>query len=80
MYCMIRAQNSVYYRKFRHIQPYSCLIRYIQPYSRPIQPYYEHGVTLAYSEPCHIQNLDIFRIEDVVKTMSRHILLIQNTV
>ena len=31
-------------------------------------------VTLAYSEPCHIQNSGIFRTEDVFRTLSRHIL------
>ena len=34
--------------------------------------YLEPCVTLAYSEPCHIYNLPIFRIQDMLRTLSRH--------
>ena len=46
MYCMIHIQNPAYYRKFRHSQAYSCLIK----------TYLESCVTLA------IQNPAVFRI------------------
>ena len=65
---------------FSHIHVLLDIFSHIHVLYRNIQPYYQHGVTLAYSEPRHIQNPDLFRIEDVVKTMSRHILLIQNAV
>ena len=39
-----------------------------------IVPYLEPCVTLAYLEPCHIQNPSIFRTQDKFKTLSRHIL------
>ena len=45
MYSLRYIQNPVYYRKFRHILPY---MAYLEP-----------CVTLAHSEPCHIQNPDI---------------------
>ena len=56
---MIHIQNLVYYSKFR----------YIWTYSRPdifshFVVYLEICVTLAYSEPCHIQNNGIFRTQD----------------
>ena len=34
--------------------------------------YLEPCVTLAYSEPCHVQNPGIFRTQNVLKTLSRH--------
>ena len=37
--------------------------------------YLESCVTLAYSEPCHIQNVGIFRTQDMFRTLSRHILV-----
>ena len=54
---MIHNQNSVCYRKFRHIVAYS-----------------ENCVTFAYSESCPIQNHDIFRTQDIFRTLSRHIM------
>ena len=66
MYCMILVQNPVYYRKFRHIQAYM-LFSYIVTYLEPC-------VTLAYSEPCHIQNPGIYRAQDIFSSLSRHIL------
>ena len=40
-----------------------------------IVAYLEPCVTLAYSKPCHIQNLGIFITQDVFRTLSRHILI-----
>ena len=37
-----------------------------------IVAYLEPCVTLAYSEPCHFQNPGIFRIQNILKTLSRH--------
>ena len=39
-----------------------------------IVAYVEACITLAYSEPCHIQNPGIFRIQDLFRTLPRHIL------
>ena len=39
-----------------------------------IVAYLEPCVALADSEPCHIQNTDIFRTQDLIRTLSRHIL------
>ena len=39
-----------------------------------IVAYLEHCITLAYSKPCHIQNTNIFRTQDVFKTLSRNIM------
>ena len=66
-------RTSVYYRKFRYIQRYSCPV---QIHSAMLWTRCNACIfrTLPHSE------FDIFRIEDVVKTMSRHILLIQNAV
>ena len=36
--------------------------------------YWETCVILTYSEPCHIQNLGIFRTQDIFRTLSRHVL------
>ena len=36
--------------------------------------YLELCVTLAYLEPCHIQNPGIFRNQDIFRSLSRHIL------
>ena len=38
-----------------------------------IVAYLEPCVTLAYSEPCHIQNPSIFKTWDAFRTSSRHI-------
>ena len=35
----------------------------------------EPCVTVAYLEPCHIQNPEIFRIHDIFRTLLRHILV-----
>ena len=59
MYCMIHIQKCVYYLTFRHIRAYSRPIKTFQPYCH--MPYLEHCVTLAYYEPCHIQNPDVFK-------------------
>ena len=42
---------------------------------RHIVAYLEPCMTLAYSEPCNIQNPDIFRIQDMFRILSRHILV-----
>ena len=39
-----------------------------------IVAYWEPCVTLAYSEPCHIQNPGIFRAQDIFRTLSSQIL------
>ena len=39
-----------------------------------IVAYLKFCVTLAYSEPCHIQKPGIFRTQDIFRTLSRHIL------
>ena len=36
--------------------------------------YLESCVAPAYSEPCHIQNADIFRTQDIFTTLPRNIL------
>ena len=60
---------------FRHIH---VLFRHIQPYCRVILnhvvSYLQPCVTLAYSEPGHIQNPGIFRTQDIFVTLLRHIL------
>ena len=43
-----------------------------------IVTYFEYCVILAYSEPCHIQNPDIFRTRDIFRTLSRNILAMCN--
>ena len=58
IYFMIHIQNPVYYRKFRHIQTCS---RPLKDIFSHIVAYLEPCVTLAYSEPCHIQNSGVFR-------------------
>ena len=50
-----------------------CLLLQIQTYSA-IMAYLELSVTLAYSEPYHIQNPGILRTQDISRTLSRHIL------
>ena len=35
----------------------------------------ETCVTLAYSEPCHVQNFSIFKTWNIFRTLSRHILV-----
>ena len=42
---------------------------------RHIKAYLEPCVTLAYSEPCHIQTPGIFRTQDIFRTRSWHILV-----
>ena len=39
-----------------------------------IVAYLEPCITLAYSEPCHIQNPGIFRTRDTLRILPRHIL------
>ena len=39
-----------------------------------IVAYLDPCVTLAYYKPCHIQNPDIFKTQDISSTLSRHIL------
>ena len=67
MHCMRHIQNSIYYRKVRYFQSYSGPI---QTFSAPAEP----CVTLAYSEPCHIQNSGIFWTQNIFKTLPKHIL------
>ena len=73
MYYMIQIQNPVYYHKFSNIQAYShptqTIVAYLKPY-----------VTLAYSEPCHIQNPSKFRTQDTIRTLSKHILAYEKAV
>ena len=51
---------------------------YIQAYSHPIQTYsailwyFEAWCNLAYSEPCHIQNSDIFRTWDILNSIKAY--------
>ena len=40
-----------------------------------IGPYLEPSVTLAYLEPCLIQNCSICIFQDIIRTLSRHILV-----
>ena len=67
----------VLYHTYSDSEP--CQLSKIQAYSRPIQTYstivayLEPCVTLACSESCHIQNIGIFRIQDIFRTLSRHI-------
>ena len=67
MYYMIQIQNPVYYHKFRNIHAYSHPIQTIVAYLKPY-------ITLAYSEPFHIQNSSISRTQDTIRTLSKHIL------
>ena len=39
-----------------------------------IVAYLEPRLTLAYSEPCHIQNFGIFRTQDIFRTLSKPIM------
>ena len=50
---------------------YYCKFRYLQPYCGILEPY----VFLTYSEPCHIQNHGIFRIQDIFTSLLRYILV-----
>ena len=52
---------------FRHIHVLSDIFSYMVAYLEPC-------VTLAYSEPCHIQNPGIFSSQDIFRTLSRHFL------
>ena len=65
MYCMIHNQNPVHYSKFRNIHAYSCPIH---TYSGHIIAYSESFLTLAYSEPWYIYNLEY--IQNSVKAYS----------
>ena len=61
-----------------------CLVLKIQTYSgiftscsdifSHIVAYLEPCVIIAYSEPFHVQNPGIFRIQDIFRTLSKHIL------
>ena len=51
----------------------SDISRHIYVIFSQIVVYLEHCVTLAYSEPCHIQNSGIFRTQDIFRTLSRHV-------
>ena len=39
-----------------------------------IVAYLEPCETLTYSEPCHIQHPGIFKTQDILRTLSRHVL------
>ena len=70
IYWMRHIQNLAYYHKFSHVSlftSYSDIFTYIVAYLEPC-------VTLAYSEPYHIQNPGIFRTRDIFWTLSSHIL------
>ena len=64
MYCMSYIHNSDMFRNLSIIVNSDILrhITYLEPY-----------VPIAYSEPCHIQNLVIFRTPDIFRNLSRHI-------
>ena len=55
MCCMIRIQNPVYYKKFRHIH---VLFRYIQPHCHVFRTMYNTCIfrNLPYSESWHTYN------------------------
>ena len=60
-----------------------CLLSQIQTYSGiftsyldiHVMAYLEPCVTLAYPEPCHIQNPEIFRTRDIFRARLRHALV-----
>ena len=63
----------------------TCLLLQIQTYTGIFTSYsdifshivacLEPCVTVAYLKPCHIQNPEIFRIQDIFRTLLRHILV-----
>ena len=55
------------------IQTYSGIFTTCSYIFSHIVAYLEHCVILAYSEPFHIENLDIFRTQDIFRTLSRYI-------
>ena len=80
MYCMRHPklwhiQHSIFSDIYRHIQSYSVL-RHISAYPDIIKTFRlilansAPCVTLAYSQPCHILNLGIFRTGSLFKTLS----------
>ena len=71
VHCMRHIRKLIYCRKFLHIWAYSLPISHIQSHT---VAYLEPCATLAYSEPCHFQNPDIFRTQDIFRTLLRHIL------
>ena len=74
--CRVTSRYVLYHT---HLDSEPCQLLKIQAYSSPIQTYstivayLEPCVTLACSESCHIQNPGIFRIQDIFRTLSRHI-------
>ena len=67
MYCMTHIQGPVCYRKFRHIH---VLFRHIQPYCGIFRTLCNSYIIKSW----YIQNPDIFRTQDVFRTLSRYIL------
>ena len=57
--------------KTKAIQTEIDIFRHNQAYPGIIQAYSTHCVTLAYLEPWHIQNTDIFRTRNIFKTLAR---------
>ena len=53
---------------------YSDVFRHIYVLFRNIQTFCGIFRTLAYSDPCHIQNPGIFRTQGIFRTLSRHTL------
>ena len=64
-------QNPVYYQKLRHL---GIFMSYVDILSH-IVAYLEPCVTLACSEPWHIQIPATFRTQDIFGTLSRHFLV-----
>ena len=56
------------------IQTYSGIFTSYWDIFSHIVTYLEPWKTLAYSEPCHIQNPGIFRTQNIFRTLSRNIL------
>ena len=69
----LHIQNRVYYWKFR--QTYSGVFTSYSDLSSHVVAYLEPCVTLAHSEPCHIQNSGKFRTQDIFRTLSKLILV-----
>ena len=58
-----------------YIQTYSGIFRSYSDISSQIVAYLEHCVTLAYSQPCRIQNPGIFSTSDTCRTLPKYILV-----
>ena len=75
MYYVINTSSPVYYKKFRHVLVYFWYIdTFYSDIFRHAVAYLEPCLTLGHSEPFHIQNPGIFRVQDIFRTLSRYIL------